>query len=81
MFLISSIDKVIKSKYSYNNKATKIELKNSIISLPVKNNTPDWEKMELLIGAIQKLVIKDVVLYCDKRLRATRKVVGVKKFR
>ncbi len=36
MFFISSIDIVIKNKYSYNNKATKIELKNTIIQLPTK---------------------------------------------
>jgi len=37
MFIIGAIDKVIKIKYSYNNKATKIELKNTVIELPVKD--------------------------------------------
>ena len=37
------------------------------ISLPTKNNQPDYKLMESLISAIQKLVIKDVVLYVDKR--------------
>jgi hypothetical protein len=37
MFITSSINRVIKKKYSYNNKATKIELKNTIISLPVND--------------------------------------------
>lgn len=36
------------------------------ISLPVKNDkTPDYHKMELIISAVQKLVIKDVVAYTD----------------
>lgn len=77
MFLVASIDKVIKSKYSYNHKATKIELKNSIIQLPTKNNQPDYEMMEKLILAIQKLIIKDVVLYADKKIAATKKVVNI----
>lgn len=76
MFFISVIDKVIKLKYSYNNKATKIELKNSIISVIVKNNYPDYEMMEIFISAIQKLVIKEVVLYTDRKIAATTKVVN-----
>lgn len=54
MFVIASIDKVIKSKYSYNNKATKIELKNTVISLPVKtDDTIDFEFMERFITEIE----------------------------
>ena len=34
LYFMSSIKKVILSKYSYNAKATKIELKNALISLP-----------------------------------------------
>ena len=52
-FIIASIDKVIKFKYSYNQKATKIELKNSIISLPTKNGKIDFEFMEHYIDAIE----------------------------
>ena len=57
MCIIASIDKVIKIKYSYNNKATKIELKNTIIQLPANNHQPDYTMMEIFISAIQKLVI------------------------
>ena len=35
---------------------------------------PDYEAMELLISAIQKLVIKDVVLYADKKIEKTKEV-------
>ena len=37
------------------------------ISLPTKNKQPDYTLMQTLISAIQKLVIKDVVLYLDKK--------------
>lgn len=54
MFIIASIHKVIKSKYSYNNKATKIELKNTTISLPIKpDGTIDFEFMESFIIKIE----------------------------
>lgn len=78
MFIICSIDKVIKSKYSYNNKATKIELKNTVIQLPSKNYQPDYEIMEIFTSAIQKLVIKDVVLYANKKIEAAKSIVNSK---
>jgi hypothetical protein len=37
------------------------------ISLPTKNQKPNYKLMETLISAIQKLVIKDVVLHIDKK--------------
>jgi len=76
LFFISSIKKVILTKYSYNAKATKIELKNTLISLPVQNAKPDYAIMEKLISAIQKLVIKEVVLYADRKIAATKMVVN-----
>ncbi len=37
------------------------------ISLPTKNNQPDYKLMGTLISAVQKLVIKDVLLYVDNK--------------
>ncbi|MGQ1948722.1 restriction endonuclease subunit S [Geofilum sp. OHC36d9] len=37
------------------------------ISLPVKDGKPDYGTMETVISAIHKLVIKDVVLYVEKK--------------
>ena len=53
MFIIGAIDKVIKTKYSYNNKATKIELKNSIINLPIKKGKIDYEFMNSFIAELE----------------------------
>lgn len=66
-FIIASIKKVISKKFAYNNKATKIALKNTEINLPINaNGEPDYDFMSCVISAIQKLVIKDVVLYSKK---------------
>lgn len=46
------------------------------ISLPMQNQQPDYEIMETFISAIQKLVIKDVVLYADQKIAATKSVVN-----
>ena len=48
------------------------------ISLPVKEQKPDYELMETLISAIQKLVIKDVVLYTDRKIADSQIVVNQK---
>ncbi|MCB0516638.1 MAG: restriction endonuclease subunit S [Chitinophagales bacterium] len=48
------------------------------ISLPVKNNVPDYETMETLISAIQKLVIKEVVHYADSKIAATKTLINKK---
>ena len=72
-FFIGSIKKVILQKYTYNSKATKIELKNTNINLPIKpDNTPDYDYMSTFISTMQKVVIKDVVDYLDKRIDKTK---------
>jgi hypothetical protein len=40
------------------------------ISLPIKQKKPDYKKMEIIISAIHKLVIKDVVLYTNEKANA-----------
>ncbi|MBO4638236.1 MAG: restriction endonuclease subunit S [Treponema sp.] len=45
------------------------------IMLPVKDGKPDYDAMETFISAVQKLVIKDVVMYSDKKIAATKGVV------
>ncbi len=47
------------------------------IMLPVIDNTPDYDKMDLLISAIHKLVIKDVVAFSNKKIQATKSIVSV----
>jgi hypothetical protein len=76
-FLIGAIKKVILQKYTYNAKATKIELKNTVINLPINSGgSPDYEYMRLFISAMQKVVIKEVVLFADRKINATKKIVS-----
>lgn len=63
MFIVASIDKVIKSKYSYNNKATKIELKNTVINLPIKNDEIDFDFMESFIAELETERIAELEAY------------------
>ena len=75
-FLMGSIKKVIFQKYTYNAKATKIELKNTEIDLPINaDHTPNYDYMSLVISAMQKVVIKKVVDYLDVRIEKTNEVI------
>lgn len=46
--------------------------------LPVKDGEIDFAYMDVLISAIQKHAIKDVVLYADRKIKETKKLVGDK---
>lgn len=46
------------------------------IMLPTKNGEPDYQAMELLISAIQKLVIKDIVRYTDIKISETKHIIN-----
>jgi len=62
LFIMSSIKKVILERFSYNAKATKIGLKNTIIQLPVTDGgTPNFTYMEAYVKAQQKLIIASVI--------------------
>ena len=44
------------------------------IMLPAKDGKPDYPTMETLISAVQKLVIKEVVLYANQKIETTKAV-------
>lgn len=69
MFAVQCINKVTDLPiYSYKNKLGGWNVvKNKYIQLPVKNNKPDYEIMGTLISAFKKVVIKDVVLYVQRK--------------
>lgn len=71
LFTVQCINKVTDLPiYSYKNKLGGWNIvKNKCIQLPVKNDKPDYEKMETIISAIQKKLIKDVVLYADRKIK------------
>lgn len=65
--------------YSYKNKLGGWNVvKNKFIMLPVKDGEIDFAYMDVLISAIQKHAIKDVVLYADRKIKETKKLVGDK---
>lgn len=44
------------------------------IMLPAKDGKPDYQAMELLISAIHKIVIKDVVQFANQKISTTKQI-------
>ena len=75
-YFTATIQKSIKQKFCYEFKATWERVKEEMIFLPVTSDgSPDYAFMENFISAVQKLVIKDVVLYANKKIAATKQAV------
>lgn len=75
LYLATCINKSLGYKYSWGDSISNKKIQSDKVSLPVKNSQPDYETMEIFISAIQKLVIKDVVQYAERKVAATRAVV------
>lgn len=77
LFFATSIAKSLKGKYSFGKKLRSSQSHNFCMILPTKNGAPDYEMMETIIRAVQKLVIKDIVISADRRLAATKKTIEI----
>lgn len=51
------------------------------MKLPLNNDKIDWTYVETLTQVIKKLVIKDLVLYTDQKISASKKVIANNKER
>jgi Type I restriction modification DNA specificity domain len=75
LYLATCVHKSLNHKYSWGDSISNKKIKKDTIFLPSKSNHPEFSSMEKLISAIQKLVIKDVVQYADKKIALHRQVV------
>lgn len=77
LFAVTCINKVTNLPiYSYKNKLGGWNVvKDKNIKLPTNSNQINYKFMQTLISAIQKLVIKDVVLWSEKKISATKSVI------
>ena len=76
LYIATCVNKSLGHKYSWGDSISNKKIKNDVISLPCIKDNPNYDIMPILISAIQKLVIKDVVLYADKKIEATKKVIN-----
>lgn len=76
LFLTSAIHKVSNAgQFSYSKNFYAKDADELNISLPIKNSKPNYEQMEIIGSAVQKLVIADVVKYADRELSAYQSVI------
>ena len=76
LYLATCVFKSLSHKYSWGNSVSKAKINSDLISLPAKDGKPDFSTMATLISAVQKLVIKNVALYADRKIEATKTVVA-----
>lgn len=76
LYLITSLRKSFSTfswgSSSFNEKV----LKETDVKVPIKNNQIDYRFMSDFIRAVEKLVIKDLVIWADKKIAATKEVVA-----
>ena len=65
LYLSTCINKSLKHKYSWGDSISKAKIQNDKISLPTKDNKPDYHFMEAYMRAMRKLVLKDVIEWKD----------------
>ena len=75
-FLTTANEKSIREKYSYEYKAYWSKVQDEYIMLPSQSGLPDYDCMATFISAIQKEVIKDVVLFADRKIGVAKKIVN-----
>ena len=76
LFVTAAIHKAAYTgKFSYSRNFYAKDADELDIFLPVKNGFPDYAFMQILLSAVQKLVIKDVVEYADNKIAATQTVI------
>ncbi|ASB51186.1 type II restriction endonuclease subunit R [Alkalitalea saponilacus] len=74
LFFVSCINKSLAHKYSWGYSISNRKIQGDKVSLPIKDNKLDYETMKTVISAIHKLVIKDVVLYVEKKKKELNKL-------
>ncbi|HHK5574926.1 TPA: restriction endonuclease subunit S [Neisseria cinerea] len=77
LFITSAIHKAAYTgEFHYGRNFYAKDADNLMINLPVKDGGPDYAYMQILISAVQKQVIKDVVRYADEKIAATKTVTA-----
>ena len=74
LFFAAAMEKSLRGKYSYGKKLRSSQSIHFKMQLPTKDGSPDYATMDTLISAVQKLVIKDVVLYADRKIETTKAI-------
>lgn len=78
LYLATCINKSLGHKYSWGNSISNKKIQTDKVFLPIGDIHSNYAMMETFISAIHKLVIKDVVLYANRKIGATKNIVNKK---
>lgn len=67
LYLVTCVNKSLGYKYSWGNSVSREKIQFDEVALPTNNGDIDFESMTTFISAIIKLIIKDVVIFVDKK--------------
>lgn len=76
LYMATCINKSLGHRYSWGDSISNKKIRNDIISLPSLGEFIDYDSMPILISAIKKLVIRDVVLFADRKIEAAKEIVN-----
>ncbi|HFU3982332.1 TPA: restriction endonuclease subunit S [Streptococcus suis] len=76
LFLKTIIEKQLLGKYDFGHKLRASQTYDMEFQIPTQTNQPDYTFMSDFIKVIEKLVIKDLVEWTDKKIQATKEVVA-----
>lgn len=75
LYLATCVRKSLSHKYSWGDSISNKKIQKDVVYLPTINHKVDYDCMANLISAIQKLVVKDVVLYMRQKIEEYNKIV------
>ncbi|KGN71572.1 restriction endonuclease subunit S [Porphyromonas sp. COT-239 OH1446] len=76
LFFTTAMSRALVGKYSFGKKLRSSQSLKEQMFLLEHQGSPDYSGMKTFISAIQKLVIKEVVLYADREIEATKQVLN-----
>ncbi|WP_319025455.1 restriction endonuclease subunit S [Acidithiobacillus thiooxidans] len=74
LYLVACVNKSLGHQYSWGDSISHKKIRKDKVMLPANGTQPDYEHMAVFISAIQKLVIKDVVLFAERNIAAHQAV-------
>ncbi|WP_052076865.1 restriction endonuclease subunit S [Veillonella montpellierensis] len=77
LFLSSCVKKSLGHKYSWGDSISNKKIQKDLILVPMKDGKIDYDIMKKIHRIIEKIVIKDVVLWADKKIEATKQVADI----
>jgi hypothetical protein len=76
LFMATSIYKSLSPLYSWGDSISNKKIQKDIMQLPITDDgLPDYDTMNLVVSALQKVVIQGVVSYLDERIEKTGELV------